>query len=82
MLGFFQRDFPRELAYVTGSYLAQSVPEPIESFGYDVNIIRLVEEHGPVRITQITDELQELTNKISRLEAERNTLERLVAATK
>ena len=54
---------------------------PENSFG-DFNLIRMVEEHGPIRIQEITKELQEISNRMSRLEVEKGTLERLVAATK
>lgn len=56
-------------------------PEPAFTGG-DFNLIRMVEEHGPLRIQEIQKELQEISNRMSRLEVEKGTLERLVAATK
>lgn len=45
----------------------------------DVNIILAVKEHAPVRVTQIQKEIETKQKQIQLLEAEKNTLEKLIA---
>lgn len=55
-------------------------PEPLPSFGRDVNIINIVEEHGPKRIQQIEQEIVKLEEKRTKLLREQEVLTRLVTA--
>ena len=63
-----------------------ATPSPIaakpQSFGHDFNLIRAVEEYGPQRVESIRKELEQLTDRITLLNKEMATLQRLVAVTK
>ena len=52
-----------------------------ESFGPDFNLIRAVQENGPVRVTAIRDELLKMEVRKASLTTEMQTLERMIAAT-
>lgn len=46
---------------------------------FDVNLILMVEEHGPRRIKEIEKEIESLVEKVRRLEAEKGIINQLVA---
>jgi hypothetical protein len=57
------------------------VPYPVEvKPSVNFNIPLIVRQHAPDRITQITQEIDELQKKIHRMSEERATLERLIKA--
>lgn len=49
---------------------------------FDVNLVRMVTEHGPMRIKSIDDEIAALMNKVDKLQKEKETIQRLVDAAK
>lgn len=61
---------------------ATNMPDPIdnqESFGYNFNLIRAVQEYGPQRIDAIGKRLDTMMREADALEQERRLLEQLVA---
>jgi hypothetical protein len=52
-----------------------------ESFGPDFNIIRAIQEYGPVRVNAINKELLSIEDRKQRLTEEMNILTKLIAAT-
>ena len=51
-----------------------------ESFGPDFNLIRAVREYGPTRVESIIKELASIEEQQQRLNAEMNTLNKMIAA--
>jgi hypothetical protein len=47
---------------------------------FDVNLALMVREHGPVRLNTIDREIQSLTEQITKLQQEREVIDRLVEA--
>jgi hypothetical protein len=64
--------------YATPTFTA-ALPQ---SFGNDFNLIRAVEEYGPQRVESIRKELAQMTDRITLLSKEMDTLQRLIAVTK
>jgi hypothetical protein len=65
------------------SVMMNSVPideHRVWSTERDFNLIRVVTDHGPARIAQITERLERMATEIQRLEQERTALQRLIAA--
>lgn len=62
--------------------LAPLPPKPTAavSFGADFNLIRMVEEYGPKRLTAIMNERAELEHRITVLTAEADQITKLVQA--
>ena len=58
------------------SYLPENPP----SVGHEFNLVRIMEEHGPVRIATIEKEIAKLQDRIDVLSKEKAQVERLVAA--
>jgi hypothetical protein len=56
------------------------LPSVMMSTERDFNLIRVVTDHGPARIAQITERLERMATEIQRLEQERTALQRLIAA--
>lgn len=60
----------------------ETLPDDIPSSqngSFDVNLILMVSEHGPRRIKDIEKEIESLAERVRRLEAEKDTINRLVA---
>lgn len=47
--------------------------------GRDINLIRLIQEHGPLRIQEIDREMKKMNERLTALNDERDTLQKLVA---
>jgi hypothetical protein len=47
---------------------------------FDVNLVLMVREHGPVRLNTIDREIQTMTEQIIKLQQEREVIARLVEA--
>ena len=54
--------------------------DPNEGLGHGFNIVKVVEEHAPVRIKAIDDELDQLNRKHAELSIEKMQLTKLLAA--
>ena len=54
--------------------------DPNEGMGRGFNIVKVVEEHAPVRIKAIDDELDQLNRKHAELSIEKMQLTKLLAA--
>lgn len=75
MFDFLKNQPPSDNAYVP--HVMQEEPT---YYGHEINLVRMVEEHAPIRINTIDAELASLTEKMRKLEMERAQLERFVAA--
>lgn len=54
--------------------------EPDLLGGHDVNIILMVQEHAPRRVKEIETQIRDLSERIHKLNAEKDTLNKLIAA--
>ena len=54
--------------------------DPNEGLGHGFNIVKVVEEHAPIRIKAIDDELDQLNRKHAELSIEKMQLTKLLAA--
>lgn len=66
-------------AEMTMGTISQSSIDNPESFGYNFNLIRAVQEYGPQRIDAISKRLFDMEKEAIKLREERQTLEALVA---
>ena len=64
--------------------IGQDLPawNPNEGLGKGFNIVKVVEEHAPVRIKEIEHELDTLNKKHAELSVEKMQLQNLIAAIK
>lgn len=64
--------------------IGQDLPawNPNEGLGKGFNIVKVVEEHAPVRIKEIEHELDALNKKHAELSVEKMQLQNLIAAIK
>ena len=58
-----------------------SQPDNPTSFGNDFNIIRMVDEYGPLRVEAIEKQLAKMDAQRIQLEAEMHTLRELISVT-
>ena len=78
--------FPKRVARTVRATEAQNMSTPallpsvMLSTDRDFNLIRIVTDHGPARIAQISERLERMAIEAVRLEHERTALERLIAA--
>lgn len=77
--------FPKRVARTVRAPEAQSMstaallPTVMMSTDRDFNLIRVVTDHGPDRIAQITERLERMAGDAIRLERERSAIERLLS---
>lgn len=58
------------------AYLPETTPQ---SIGHEFNLVRIVEDHGPKRITAIEKEIAKLEQQIATLTKEKNQIAAFIA---